>query len=77
NLSFEVFPNPTNNIIQLNSQAKGDFNYEIHDQQGRLILSGQMPSNGISLTPLSHGTYILTILDEKTGQHRSEQVIKL
>ena len=65
--SISVFPNPTNNMLTLQTDAVANTLYQITDLTGNLIQSNRIFSNRmqINIGQLPAGTYILNILREK------------
>jgi len=67
NSLFEVYPNPSNNVINVKvNQSLTGSNYSIADQLGRTILSGKLTkeNNTINISKLVVGNYLLQIGDK-------------
>jgi len=62
NISFQIFPNPANEMIFIQSNTT-NANIIITDQVGKMILSEKMISNNISfdISNLPSGIYLVTI----------------
>lgn len=61
NMSFEIFPNPTNNTLNIQSQSLIE-NVKIYSIQGVLI--GEYSSNEIDVSQLNSGLYFVKIYSE-------------
>lgn len=64
--SFEVFPNPTQDIIQVDFAGKIS-SYSVLDMAGKMILSGNElgRNNQIDVSAIATGMYVLTLETEK------------
>ncbi|WP_186991457.1 FG-GAP-like repeat-containing protein [Constantimarinum furrinae] len=70
-----VYPNPTDGILNLNSQyGLEDAFYIIYDTTGKRITSSNLSSKTIDVSGLSSGTYILRIIDD--GTLKTQRFIK-
>lgn len=63
-LSAKIFPNPTNNILNVSTKENNNLSYEIFNLTGQLILKGNTKEQ-IQVGHLSKGTYIIKISDGK------------
>jgi len=66
--SFSVFPNPTNNYLNV-SGFEVNSNYRIYDTTGRKVLQGEVDtSNTVDLQSLANGIYYIEVkmVDMKT-----------
>lgn len=72
NLTFlEIFPNPTNGIIYLNSQEIFNATVEIVDENGRLVFNekrSNVQQSQIDLTPFTRGIYTVKINGDTSSQ---------
>ena len=59
---FELYPNPANENLIIKTDATFN-NYAIADLSGRVILSGQLIQNTISVATLESGVYLLSLVD--------------
>lgn len=76
-LSWEIFPNPTEGIIYLTSKDIIDADIEIFDESGRLILNEQLKGiqqSKIDLTSYARGVYTIKI--NKNSSIQSIRIIK-
>ncbi len=65
-----VYPNPTDN--SLNIETHLDFEFEVRDMTGKLLMSGN--DNRLELGKYESGVYILTIIHE--GNRYNKRIIK-
>lgn len=65
-VSFDIFPNPVNNLLYINSQDNID-KVDIIDMTGKIIKSVDLNSNSgfINTTDLIKGAYIISVSNEK------------
>jgi hypothetical protein len=65
---ISVFPNPTNNILTIETNPKfNNYTYIITDIFGRVVIVGKLNSKiSLNLTDLSNGTYYLHVRDIST-----------
>ena len=77
NESIEIYPNPAKNWLNIPLKYR-NFEWGIHDQQGRLCLTGNSDnqSKQLDVSTLKSGHYILRIQDSKTKAHASVKFIK-
>jgi hypothetical protein len=68
----ELFPNPTNSKIALNSEK--DYNIEIYNMQGQIVMKAN--GNTIDLSNLSNAVYILKAYDNYEKTTTSYKVVK-
>ncbi|MCX6350976.1 MAG: T9SS type A sorting domain-containing protein [Bacteroidetes bacterium] len=67
NLHLEVYPNPSSNVLNIlgfNNENEKIY-YKIFDASGRNILSGNYGKNGIDISKLSKGIYIIKVIQGK------------
>lgn len=73
NATFAVYPIPSNDQITIS--LNGQFNYEITDVSGKIILSGNgTDKTNVSLKDITSGSYLITIYSGDTK--RIVQIIK-
>lgn len=66
NNAFQVYPNPSNGKIWINSTTNETYNYIIFDGKGMQVKSGKIiQQKYIDISALSSGYYLLKILSEK------------
>ncbi|MEO9532303.1 MAG: CocE/NonD family hydrolase [Crocinitomicaceae bacterium] len=71
---FEVYPNPTNNVIHF-KQPEQLSRYVVFDLQGRVVAKGTIDQSGINLEELQKGQYILEI-SSLTGEKMTTKIAK-
>lgn len=78
NSEIEVFPNPTNDILNIKTQSTDLKKYELVDLTGRTIVSvkDNLPQYSLNISHLKKGVYFLNILDDKTGSKTVKKIIK-
>ncbi len=71
---FNLWPNPTNQFITINCDAKGQAMLSVTDASGKLVFSKESitPSETIDLSQWMKGTYIFTL---SNGEKRSSKMI--
>ena len=72
NNKIELFPNPTNSKIALNSEK--NYTIEIYDMQGQIVMKDK--GNTIDLSNLSNAVYILKAYDNLEKTSTSYKVVK-
>ncbi len=72
NNKIELFPNPTNSKIALNSEK--NYTIEIYDMQGQIVMKDK--GNTIDLSNLSNAVYILKAYDNYEKTTTSYKVVK-
>lgn len=69
---IELFPNPTNSKLTLNSEK--DYKIEIYDMQGQMVMKAS--GNTIDLSNLSNSVYILKAYDNLDKTTSTYKVVK-
>ncbi len=59
--SFEVYPNPAQNILFITGEIKNNLPYWISDVEGNCVLQGNLNSNYINIEDLPAGQYFLNL----------------
>lgn len=74
NSSFQIYPNPSNNIIYINlagginkTKLNKDFRFKIFSCSGELLKQGEL-SDSVLIEDLSSGIYFIEILSEQYNQ---------
>lgn len=70
--THSIFPNPSNNFIFIQGQTSNVVSTQVMDLNGRVILNKVNPENGINISKLSSGIYVLKMIN-KDG---SQEVVK-
>ena len=62
-LNLKVYPNPTTNLITIQSESVLNNKFKIYDQQGREVMNGKLTGKNteVSLGKLSRGTYTIQV----------------
>jgi hypothetical protein len=63
NNSVNIYPNPVEEYLNIKSETLVE-NYEIYTTEGKLVQNSKIENNGIDVTNLSKGSYVL-LLDKK------------
>ncbi|NMH27482.1 T9SS type A sorting domain-containing protein [Flavobacterium silvaticum] len=71
--ALSVYPNPVKDILRI-SGISGNIQASIFDVNGRLMLNQQINSNGIDLSSLQNGIYLVKVSDD-TGT-TTQKVVK-
>ncbi len=71
--SFVVYPNPTQNIVNIASDFPIDI-VSISDMTGKIVLSGKPQNTAIDVSRLSSGMYLMTI--ESNGKRIQRKILK-
>ncbi len=74
NVSINIYPNPTTEIINLDIDGDLDFNVRIFDLQGKTIMSTRNNSR-INVDAIPTGIYVLEITDIDSGQRVLERIL--
>lgn len=72
--SWTLFPNPVNDVLNVGNAHSTD-NFIVTDLTGRVVLSGALNSNTISVSSLTGGTYLFTLISED-GTSSSKRFIR-
>jgi hypothetical protein len=72
--SINIFPNPTTNLITIQSENPLNNKFKIFDQQGREVMKGKLKGKNteVSLGKLSRGTYTIQV----DGNYKPAVIIK-
>ena len=70
--SLDLFPNPTNSILQLNSDINHQM--EVYDLIGRKLM--EKTGNSIDISSLPNSTYIVKVTDLASNETFSKKIIK-
>lgn len=61
NKDITIYPNPIQDVINIQSKASGEFDYFVYNTAGQLILKGKSSDKKINAQTLKTGNYILEI----------------
>ena len=72
--SILIYPNPTTNLITIQSESVLNNKFKIYDQQGREVMKGKLKGKNteVSLVKLSRGTYTIQV----EGNYKPAVIIK-
>lgn len=78
NYQARVFPNPTQDLLQVEIQNFEGLNYKMYDIQGRQLSQQKIYSinTSINTTPYAKGLYLLVILNENNQLLKTYRIIK-
>lgn len=72
---FTVYPNPTTNFCQINTEINKALEIKVYDVQGRVVIQGQFTKHSqLNLTDLSSGFYVIIAQNEEV--YSSKVIIK-
>ncbi|GAB1371874.1 hypothetical protein MASR1M45_19360 [Candidatus Kapaibacterium sp.] len=63
--SFEIYPNPTYDFINIKLSNEKEFSYKIYDLLGNLVDSGSINESKINVTDLNSGFYTIQLTNGK------------
>lgn len=71
---LNIYPNPTSNLITIQSETPMNNTFRIYDQQGREVMNGKLKGKNteVSLGELSRGTYTIQV----DGNYKTAVIIK-
>ena len=75
NDSIKIYPNPTKNVLNIQSSSFEIKTATIYDITGRVVLASQVSNQAIDVHSLSTGTYILSLTDIE-GKNHIQKFIK-
>ena len=75
NTSTAIYPNPVNDIINIQTKVSGEFSYKILNAAGQIVNSGTSADKKVNVQKLPVGNYVIELTD-KTGQKISSKFIK-
>lgn len=78
NYQARVFPNPTQDLLQVEIQNFEGLNFKMYDIQGRQLSKEKLNSinTTINTTPYAKGLYLLVILNENNQLLKTYRIIK-
>ena len=76
--NISIYPNPINNMLNVNIGANSDLNYSIFNITGQIILKGKFISsnNRVNFSELSKGVYFLQVLNTQLNKQNTYKLIK-
>jgi len=78
NFQARVFPNPAQDVLQLDIQNFSGLNYKLYDIQGRQLYSAVVGNKNtlINTAQYANGMYLLVILNENNQKLKTYRIIK-
>jgi hypothetical protein len=74
--TFKCYPNPVNELLNIETDFKGFQEYRIFSMNGELVTSGKFDYTPIHLSSLPFGSYILTFSSKNQSLTKSINIIK-
>ncbi len=76
--NISIYPNPINNLLNVNVGSNSGLNYSIFNITGQIILKGMFTSsnNRVDFSDLSKGVYFLQVLDKQLNKQNTYKLIK-
>jgi hypothetical protein len=76
-IQFNIFPNPTKNILNIETNCKNNCEILLLDLMGKQVLQTTIKNemNSIQLPELQTGIYLVQIIDETTRNKITKKII--
>jgi len=76
--NISIYPNPINNMLNVNVGSNSGLNYSIFNITGKIIFNGKFinPSNRIDFSDLSKGVYFLQVFNKQLNKQNTYKLIK-
>ena len=76
-IEFNLYPNPTKNILNIETNCKNNCQVILYDLMGKQVLQTTIENsiNSIDLPALQSGIYLVQIIDEITGNKTTKKLI--
>ena len=76
--NISIYPNPINNLLNVNVGSNSGLNYSIFNITGQIIFKGKFTSsnNRVDFSDLSKGVYFLQLIDKQLNKQNSYKLIK-
>lgn len=65
NKNISIYPQPASNRLFVDVQLSNTYQYHISDLSGRVVQQGLLLTNNLSVTELSNGMYLLSLINEE------------
>ncbi len=75
--NYEVYPNPTQDVITIQSNSNEVINYAIYNTYGQKVNQGVINDKVISMRELEAGIYYIKIMNPKTQKIETFKVVKI
>jgi hypothetical protein len=76
-VNFEVYPNPTEDMITIQTNSDEVMAYAIYNSFGQKVNQGVINNNVISMKELEAGIYFIKLMNPKTQNLETFKVVKL
>ena len=77
NESVSVYPNPTSDFIEISTSIKTEFDVQVYDMNGKMIMNiDNLNNNKIDLSELSSGIYFVKLQGENQRHYITKRIIK-
>ena len=75
---MSIYPNPTQNEVIVYMNYSSEFKINLIDLSGKQISSSsfQGEQTTLNLNGLTHGMYLVTVIDIKNGSQMTSRVVK-
>jgi len=74
--TIQVYPNPANNVLRIETDNTKKIDYRIIDPLGRILTKGEIANNKIPLDQIQSGNYILELLSNQGSKSILFQIIR-
>ena len=76
--NISIYPNPINNLLNVNVGSNSGLNYSIFNITGQIIFKGKFTSsnNRVDFSDLSKGVYFLQLIDKQLNKQNTYKLIK-
>lgn len=78
NLAFQVYPNPTSSILNIEINSASNYDIQLLDMNGKVILSRKPIgiNDKIDFSKYAKGVYLLQIKEQKTNKRYILKIVK-
>jgi hypothetical protein len=74
NSKIRIYPNPVSDVLNIDGDGKLNIKVSIFDLSGKLVISSNNERT-IDVSYITHGSYLLELEDQKTGQKIVDKII--
>lgn len=77
-VELSIYPNPTKNFVKINSPKVEWFDYQLFNQEGKLVRDNRLHTRleSIDLASISEGMYLLKLTNPTTKKTNTYRIIK-
>lgn len=76
NVQYQIYPTITHGQLTIKGEVTSGLKYLVTSLDGKSVISGTLNGEGIDVSPVLHGVYIVRLLDQNQVLHTSK-VIKI